>query len=183
MEEVKLTKNELRDQQIKLAQLNKYLPTLLLKKAMLQIQVNDIKLEIVCLEDNLEKAADELKVHGELLSLHENLDFDSFIKTKEIHRNYENIAGVEVCFLKSVEFETFEYSVLETPIWLDKVIEMMRELRTKKIAVVVAQERKLALEKELREVSIRVNLFEKILIPRAKANIRKIKIFLGLRFS
>ena len=56
---------------------------------------------------------------------------------------------------------------------------MMRELRTKKIAVVVAQERKLALEKELREVSIRVNLFEKILIPRAKANIRKIKIFLG----
>ena len=85
MEEVKLTKNELRDQQIKLAQLNKYLPTLLLKKAMLQIQVNDIKLEIVCLEDNLEKAADELKVHGELLSLHENLDFDSFIKTKEIH--------------------------------------------------------------------------------------------------
>ncbi|HEY5259666.1 MAG TPA: V-type ATP synthase subunit D, partial [Rhabdochlamydiaceae bacterium] len=33
--------------------------------------------------------------------------------------------------------------------------------------------------KELRDVSIRVNLFEKILIPRAQGNIRKIKIFLG----
>ncbi len=35
------------------------------------------------------------------------------------------------------------------------------------------------LEKELREVSIRVNLFEKIMIPRTKANIKKVKIFLG----
>ena len=43
----------------------------------------------------------------------------------------------------------------------------------------IAQEKKIALEKELREVSIRVNLFEKILIPRALKNIKKIKIFLG----
>ena len=39
--------------------------------------------------------------------------------------------------------------------------------------------KKAALAKELREVSIRVNLFEKIMIPRAKENIKRIKIFLG----
>ncbi|EKE08245.1 MAG: V-type ATP synthase, subunit D [uncultured bacterium] len=43
----------------------------------------------------------------------------------------------------------------------------------------VAEEKKRSLEKELREVSIRVNLFEKVLIPRAQENIKKIKIFLG----
>jgi V/A-type H+-transporting ATPase subunit D len=43
----------------------------------------------------------------------------------------------------------------------------------------IAEEKKIALEKELREVSIRVNLFEKILIPRCEENIKKIKIFLG----
>ena len=43
----------------------------------------------------------------------------------------------------------------------------------------IAEEKKRVLEKELREVSIRVNLFEKILIPRALENIKKIKIFLG----
>ena len=43
----------------------------------------------------------------------------------------------------------------------------------------VAYEQRNALEKELREVSIRVNLFEKILIPRAVDNIRRIKVFLG----
>ena len=40
-------------------------------------------------------------------------------------------------------------------------------------------EKKAALDKELREVSIRVNLFEKVLIPRSEANIKKIKVFLG----
>ena len=43
----------------------------------------------------------------------------------------------------------------------------------------IAHEKKKALEDEFREVSIRVNLFEKILIPRALRNIKKIKVFLG----
>ena len=45
--------------------------------------------------------------------------------------------------------------------------------------VQVAKQKKQVLERELKEVSIRVNLFEKILIPRARGNIRKIKIFLN----
>ncbi|MFN0065614.1 MAG: hypothetical protein ACKVOH_05190 [Chlamydiales bacterium] len=53
MAEIKLTKNELRAQQIKLGQLRKYLPTLQLKKAMLQTQVNEVRLEIRRLEEGL----------------------------------------------------------------------------------------------------------------------------------
>ena len=51
MAEVKLTKNELRSQQIRLAQLEKYLPTLQLKKAMLQTEVNEVRAEILNLEE------------------------------------------------------------------------------------------------------------------------------------
>jgi len=43
----------------------------------------------------------------------------------------------------------------------------------------VAREKVARLEAELREVSIRVNLFEKVMIPRTMANIKKIKVFLG----
>jgi V/A-type H+-transporting ATPase subunit D len=39
-------------------------------------------------------------------------------------------------------------------------------------------ERRKILEKELRDVTVKVNLFDKILIPRAEANIKKIKIAL-----
>jgi V/A-type H+-transporting ATPase subunit D len=59
------------------------------------------------------------------------------------------------------------------------VIEGLRKLATARVKVQIAREKKAALEKELRQVSIRVNLFEKILIPRALANIKKIKVFLG----
>jgi V/A-type H+-transporting ATPase subunit D len=43
----------------------------------------------------------------------------------------------------------------------------------------VLDKRKKLLEKEYKEVSIRLNLFEKVLIPKAKENIKKIKIYLG----
>ena len=46
MAQIKLTKMELRDQQYKLKQLQKYLPTLQLKKAMLQTEVNNAVYEI-----------------------------------------------------------------------------------------------------------------------------------------
>ena len=39
MAEIKFTKTELRSQQLKLDRLRKYLPTLQLKKAMLQVEV------------------------------------------------------------------------------------------------------------------------------------------------
>jgi V/A-type H+-transporting ATPase subunit D len=42
----------------------------------------------------------------------------------------------------------------------------------------VLTERRIILEKELRDVTVKVNLFDKILIPRAEANIKKIKIAL-----
>ena len=46
MAEVKFTKTELRSQQLKLDRLRKYLPTLQLKKAMLQMEVNLAQVEI-----------------------------------------------------------------------------------------------------------------------------------------
>ena len=46
MVQVKLTKTELRLQQLKHGRLSKYLPTLQLKKAMLQLEVNQAQGEI-----------------------------------------------------------------------------------------------------------------------------------------
>jgi len=43
MAEVKLQKNELRAQQARLNQLQRYLPTLQLKKALLQVEVQNAK--------------------------------------------------------------------------------------------------------------------------------------------
>ena len=96
-----------------------------------------------------------------------------------VKKRYENIAGAEIPVFESIDFEPADYPLFDTPIWLDKALEMLRSLIVANEKIHVANEKKEVLEKELREVSIRVNLFEKVLIPRSKANIKKIKIFLS----
>lgn len=179
MAEVKLTKNELRAQQIRLGQLQKYLPTLQLKKAMLQVEVNDARIEIEGLEIEYAKQRGDAEQWVALLSQRTSVDPRGATKVLQVRRRYENIAGVDVPYFEGVDFEAVHYSLFETPPWVDGVIAGLRRLAERRAEIVVVQEKKAALEHELREVSIRVNLFEKILIPRARRNIKKIRVFLG----
>lgn len=179
MAEIKLTKNELRAQQTRLGQLQKYLPTLQLKKAMLQFEVNEARVEIVKFEEDYQKVNTFVQTFSALLSEHSIIDFSKAVKVTNVAKRYENIAGVEVPYFEGISFADFTYNLFETPAWVDSAIECLRKLAEANAKIMVAREKKAALEKELREVSIRVNLFEKILIPRALANIKKIKVFLG----
>lgn len=179
MAEIKLTKNELRAQQNRLNQLNKYLPTLQLKKAMLQVEVNDARIEIVKCEEDFQRSHEEVQHYASLLTEKISIDVRQGAKVTKVNKRYENIAGIEVPYFESIAFEDFSYSLFDTPPWVDRVIFGLRSIAEAQIKIKIAEEKKAALEKELRMVSIRVNLFEKILIPRAQANIKKIKVFLG----
>lgn len=179
MAEVKLTKNELRDQQTRLQQLEKYLPTLQLKKAMLQAEVHDTRLEIEKIEHERDVQLESVEEFSGLLASKMSVNPLDAAKVKQVKKHYENIAGVEVPFYEGIEFEPFTYSLFETAPWLDAAVIGLRRLAELREHISVTQEKKQALEKEFREVSIRVNLFEKILIPRAIENIRTIKVFLG----
>lgn len=179
MAEIKFTKNELRAQQTKLNQLQKYLPTLQLKKAMLQIEVNEARVELAKTEVEYEKARAEVDSYSALLTEKLTIDIENCAKIVKVSRRHENIAGVEVPYFDGIEFAPFSYSLFDTPVWVDPVTKGLRRLAEAKVRVEIAREKKEALEKELREVSIRVNLFEKILIPRSLGNIKKIRVFLG----
>lgn len=101
------------------------------------------------------------------------------VKLQEVKKRYENIAGVDLPYLDVCVFCPFEYSLFETPAWVDGAIVLLRKVKEAEMRKEVAREKIEALQKELREVSIRVNLFEKVLIPRAKAAIKKIGVFLA----
>lgn len=178
MAEIKLTKTQLRDEQKRLARLEKYLPTLKLKKAMLQIEVQTAKEEIHRVEIALEKALEVAFKQSSLLLDPTGIDFKDAAIVHHVEKRYENIAGVEVPYLDRVDFKEVDYSLFDTPPWLEGMIKVVREAAKVQVEANVAREKKRALEKELRDVSIRVNLFEKILIPRTKGHIKKIKVFL-----
>jgi len=179
MAQIKLTKMELRDQQYKLKQLQKYLPTLQLKKAMLQTEVNNAVYEI---EELTQTYHEKMKACESFQSLLTDPDagiIDLAAEVEEVEKRFENIAGAEIPFFEKVIFRSLEYSLFETPLWVDAAMEKIQDLVIAKEKIEVVKEKKQILEKELREVSIRVNLFEKILIPRTQGHIKKIKVFLG----
>lgn len=179
MAEIKLTKNELRSQQGRLQQLQKYLPTLQLKKAMLQAEVMEARAETAKCEADYQQIREEVEHYSALLTDSIAINLNDSAKILNVKRRYENIAGVEVPYFESIEFADFTYNLFETPPWVDSVIRGLRRLAEANVRIKIAEEKTAALEKEWREVSIRVNLFEKILIPRAMKNIKKIKVFLG----
>ncbi len=177
--QIKLTKNELRDQQFKLGQLQKYLPTLQLKKAMLQAEVNNAQTELDELTVEYEKIEKSVERFQSLLTDVDALNVFPALEIKEVVKTYENIAGVDIPSFKQVVFHPPQYVLFDTGLWIDQAITELQSLSTARQKILVVEEKKKALEKELREVSIRVNLFEKIMIPRTLTNIKKIKVFLG----
>ena len=176
---VKLTKNELRTQQTRLSQFLRYLPTLQLKKAMLQFEVSLVHLEIARLKKEFAAARAQVEDFSPFLLEKVAVDLLHYADILHVKKRYENIAGVEIPILDKVIFRDPDYFLFDTPVWTDRATELLREFVTARERISVEEEKRRALEKELREVSIRVNLFEKILIPRAQDNIKKIKIFLG----
>jgi V/A-type H+/Na+-transporting ATPase subunit D len=179
MEKIKLTKSDLRKEQIKIAQLQRYLPTLQLKKSLLQAEVNATKAVIDKIEKELILAKQDVERFCDLLTLQEECDVIDFSKVRSVEKSYENIAGVDIPSFENTVFNEANYFLFDTPTWMDGAISKLRNMMNVKERIKVEEEKKGLLEKELRDVSIRVNLFEKILIPRTEGNIKKIKIFLG----
>ncbi|MEX1012526.1 MAG: V-type ATP synthase subunit D [Waddliaceae bacterium] len=179
MAEIKLTKNELRAQQIRLGQLERYLPTLQLKKAQLQQEVSFARMEIEKVNQELMQKYESIKHFAALLTDQFSIEIDKVAVIDRLDTTTENIAGVEVPIFEKAHFIPFEYDLFDSPPWIDPAVESIRELISHKAAHGVAKEKSKRLEEELRQVSIRVNLFEKILIPRANKNIKTIKVFLG----
>jgi len=179
MAQIRLTKTELRSEQVKLAQLQKYLPTLQLKKSLLQAEVNQAMAELEKMQCMWEEVENTLQDYAQLFSDRSMRDFFPSVKIIDVRTQQENIAGVEIPIFCEVHFADATYSLFDTPVWFETVMKTVQQLLTLQEKARVMQERKDALARELREVSIRVNLFEKILIPRSMGNIKRIKIFLG----
>ncbi len=176
---IKLTKTELRLQQYKLSQLQKYLPTLQLKKMLLQMEVTQAQNEIQALNASFKNLEKKISAFSSLFSDKQAFDLFPSVKVLDVTKKMENIAGVDIPVFEKIVFQESDYFLFDSPVWLDSGIAALKELIEIKEKRIVGEEKKRALEKELREVSIRVNLFEKILIPRAGQNIKKIKVFLS----
>ena len=180
---VKLTKNEQKKQKDALKQFNRYLPTLQLKKQQLQTVIRQIEGEIEEYKLAQQKLISSLQnwiaVFGENSSFDSLHTLDNLVKNDTIKKGKGNIAGVEIPVFEDLTFKDISYSLFEYPLWVDSGIEALKKASVYDARVKTLQEQIDLLNKELRTTSQRVNLFEKVKIPEAKENIRRIGIYLG----
>lgn len=179
MNAIKLTKHSLRVQESRMQQLRKYLPTLQLKKALLQIETNECFLQLEQILQEYKTKYTEVRKFSKLFS---GSDMATFIAPLQMDTSVittENIAGLEVPILHEMTFPPPEFPLFSTPFWWDSALQHLQSLLYLKKRYTVMLKKHAILKNELRNVSIRVNLFEKILIPKTHNTIKKIQVFLG----
>lgn len=177
MAKLKYTKNELKRQKDDLKRFTRYLPTLILKKQQLQLEIIKAGHAIDEIEEKIKKLTISTNSWVEVFA--ENVGIKNFIAIEKVHTTEENIAGIDIQVFKKTDFKEREYSLISTPLWVDFGVEVVKKASSFKIQVELLKKKQSLLAEELRITAQRVNLFEKIKIPQAHENIRKINIVLG----
>lgn len=178
MAKIKLTKNEQKKQKDALKMYQRYLPTLILKKQQLQMEIRQVELKVEDVESKISAINEEFKqwiaVFGEDVGLDENL-----ITVKQIVTENGNIAGVNIPIFVGADFEKVSYDLFMKPLWVDKAVEKLKNVMLLDLEIKVLREQARLLGEELKVTTQRVNLFEKVKIPETKSNIKKIAVYLG----
>ncbi len=178
-DKIKKTRPELLKQRQQLNRFERFLPTLTLKKQQIQSEILKVRNEVRKLDEKMA----EIIAHSDewLLLFSESMPgpVTRFVKVKSIQRGYRNVAGIDLPVVSSVEYEICDFSRLATPPWLDEGLEFVKSLMELREQVKILHEQETLLQQELRKVTQRVNLFEKVMIPNSKNNIKLIRIALA----
>lgn len=179
MAKIKLTKNELKVQRDSLKRFQRYLPTLQLKKQQLQLEVRQLREKMAMVQQQIVELEKGWSGVLPLLSGTDSKGTADLISVKEWRVGFRNVAGIDVPVFDSITFNPPEYDLYEAPAWYDDIVSMAQQRIELVLKRELMDEMQNLLEQELRVVTQRVNLFEKVKIPEAKDNIRKINIYIG----
>ncbi|MDD4957382.1 MAG: V-type ATP synthase subunit D [Candidatus Omnitrophica bacterium] len=177
MGKIRLTKNELKKQKDALKRFRQYLPTLILKKQQLQTEILKIHNELEKVKQ--EKAYEKANIYKWVDVFAEKAGIEDLVSIEKIETQEGNIAGIDIPVFEKAVFKETGYDPMKVPLWIKDGIEAVKrviELNAKTLILFRQDE---LVKEELRITTQRVNLFEKVMIPSAKDNIRKIQIYLG----
>ena len=182
-QKIKLTWTALRQQRKALKRFELYLPTLRLKQQQLQSASLQARREYRRVAEAVDAVAQEIATYRAVFKTTAGVNLAALSEPVDIKRVTANVAGVSVPVFQSATFPRAAYSLFGTPAWVDQALMDLREYNRRRAELAIIQ-RKLALLRDaLRKVTQRVNLFEKVVIPKTRHNIRQIRIALGDRMT
>ena len=175
---VALSKSSLQQQREKLRLFERFLPSLELKRQQLMAEYKKALAALTEAERGADKASRSLA--GLLPILGSTpMNLSGLVSVRRVDITDEHLLGLRLPMLRAVEFDEKPHSILSTPFWLDELVGCIKDVATYRLRLQVYRARVSRMEGAVRRVSQRVNLFEKVLIPNARRDIARIKIFLS----
>jgi V/A-type H+-transporting ATPase subunit D len=176
-----LNKNSLKQQRDRLTTYRRFLPSLDLKRLQLMGAWKESRAALKELEQEQARCRKALDPLLPLLgsSTLRSRNLGALVRVRELVIGEENVVGARVPVIERVEFTRMPYSTLILPFWVDQLVEQVEQLAELRLRLDVARERTERLSVAVRKITQRVNLFEKVLIPAAKENIKRIQISLS----
>jgi V/A-type H+-transporting ATPase subunit D len=176
---LRLTRPELKRQRDSLARFTRYLPMLKLKQQQLQITMLEVDQRRREARGEVETARQRMQPYRRVLRDVAGVNVEALARPREVATHTENVAGVRIPVFDSVSFPPAEYSLFATPPWVDRALADLRVLNERQARLDVLRKQHDLIRKALTKIIQRVNLFEKVLVPRAREAIRVIRIHLG----
>ena len=178
MATVALNKASLHRERSALARYRRFLPSLDLKRRQLMADLAAARATLAARE---REAGEHGEGVGEGLPMlaNEDIDLGGLVRVAEVRLGEENRLGARLPVLEGVAFAERGYGLLARPHWVDAVVAELKRAAELRLRLRVDRERVRRLEFAVRRTTQRVNLFDKVLIPTARRNIKRIEIALA----
>jgi len=178
MSRLPLSKAQLAKENTNLAMYRRYLPALDLKRKQLMSERAKTRERIAEIDAII---AEQIETIGAEIPMLANRDIDlkGLAKLTSVRLGERNVVGQRLPVVQEIEVAIAPYGFLIRPHWVDLVAERLKEVLRLRVEARIAKRQLDLLDAAVTKVTQRVNLFEKVLIPQAGNNVRRIQIALG----
>lgn len=178
MAKLSLNKASLHKESGKLKRYKQYLPSLELKRQKLVVERAKGWSQFEQTKRRIARCQQSVTEFLPMIS-NRDIDLSKLVSITSVEMDKENIVGINLPVLKSFELTNKAYSPYLKPHWVDAVVVQLRMMLELQLQHRVEQQRLALLNIAVKKVTQKVNLFDKVLIPKTQQNIRKIRIFLS----
>lgn len=178
MPRLQLNKSSQARETAQLKTYERFLPSLDLKRQQLMAERAKAIAVVRALEDEVDALARKVGEDVPMLG-NDEIDLDGLVRLTGCRIGTENVIGTTLPTLEHVEVAVRPYDPMVKPHWVDDVVRLLHDMIEIRLKLHVARQRVELLDRAVTTITQRVNLFDKVLIPTARANIKKIRIYLS----
>jgi len=178
MPRLSLSKSTLTQLTRQLKTYQNFLPSLDLKRRQLLAEQEKARRELRELTDRQETLHPMVEKQIPMLG-YTHVDVRGIVRVTKTEIVDENVMGIHLPVLSGLEIKVSEYPFLGKPHWVDRLVQLLKQAMEIRINRRVMEHRLKLLASAAKVISQRVNLFEKVLIPKTKADVQRIRVYLS----